>query len=68
MKVMISRFPNKDNKETFQVYMGSTPITKEQDSEEAAWEFARAIFHQTSGNTLVVWDAYCGKETIVDRN
>jgi hypothetical protein len=67
--IMISRFPRpQDNRETFQVYIGSTPVCAEKEEERDAWEYARALFHKTSGNTLVVWDAYCGKQTIIDRN
>lgn len=67
MKITIAKFPNTNNETVYQVSVMESPMCKETD-EQHAYALARELLHKTRNNDLYLWDAFTGKETLLDRS
>jgi hypothetical protein len=67
MKYTLSKFPNGENKETWQVLIPGSPMCKETD-EVTASALARELLHKETGNELWFWNAYTEAHYLLDKS
>ncbi len=67
MRFTLSKFPNAQSQETWQVLIPGSALCKETD-EQTASALARELLHKTPGNELWFWNGYTEAHFLLDRS
>ena len=67
MKITLSKFPDNNGNEVWQVLIPGIPLCKETDKVSAE-TLARNMLCQQKGNELWLWDDYTKTETLLSKH